>query len=396
MAPNRKGLVGPSLVELSLKTTARRRNFTPPSSTAGSTKACRASRNASDDDAEELGRPVRLPEGPHPDGNIKPRAICIRSMARLPSDARHSLAVRAVVLMAALSLAGAACVHPASRRQQLTAMALRVCADPSNLPLSNDKGEGYENKIAEALAHDLKLRVEYTYFPQRMGFVRNTLRARDELTQQFKCDLIIGVPKDYELTATTQPYMHSTYALIFSSRSDLAGLRTADDLLKLPRDKLAAKLRIGVFTEIARADWLLRIRHDGSGDRGIFDSHQNGDVRGIAGACTIGRDLWIAARSTRASLVGPGRRNVLVEQRDEGAEVARRAVRTRSQDQVRLSDLDGPAHRREGMEEHARIPGLPGMRPQIELDIDELSQDSAASMTTGHVQFQCHQRWQRL
>jgi len=52
---------------------------------------------------------------------------------------------------------------------------LRVCADPSNLPLSNDKGEGYENKIAEALAHDLKLRIEYTYFPQRIGFIRNTL-----------------------------------------------------------------------------------------------------------------------------------------------------------------------------------------------------------------------------
>ncbi len=86
---------------------------------------------------------------------------------------------------------------------------LRVCADPDNLPLSNQRGEGYENKIAEALASDLGRRVEYTFFPQRMGFVRNTLRQRDEATQQFKCDVIIGVPKGYELTATTRPYMHS-------------------------------------------------------------------------------------------------------------------------------------------------------------------------------------------
>ena len=56
---------------------------------------------------------------------------------------------------------------------------LRVCADPDNLPLSNTRGEGYENKIAEQLARDLGRQLEYTYFPQRMGFVRNTLRQKD-------------------------------------------------------------------------------------------------------------------------------------------------------------------------------------------------------------------------
>ena len=73
--------------------------------------------------------------------------------------------------------------------------ALRVCADPDNLPLSNARGEGYENKIAEQLARDLGRQLEYTYFPQRMGFVRNTLRQKDPQTQQFKCDVIIGVPE---------------------------------------------------------------------------------------------------------------------------------------------------------------------------------------------------------
>jgi quinoprotein dehydrogenase-associated probable ABC transporter substrate-binding protein len=176
---------------------------------------------------------------------------------------------------------------------------LKVCADPSNLPLSNDKGEGYENKIAEALASDLKLKVEYTFFPQRMGFVRNTLRLKDEQSQQYKCDLIIGVPKEYELTATTQPYMHSTYSLIFSSRADLDSLRTADDLLKLSPAKLNA-LHIGVFTKSPGADWLLL---HGLMDHAAVYTHQNGDVD-ESPARTIERDL-AAGKIDGAILWGP-------------------------------------------------------------------------------------------
>ena len=138
-----------------------------------------------------------------------------------------------------------------------SASVLRVCADPDNLPLSNARGEGYENKIAEQLARDLRRRLEYTYFPQRMGFVRNTLRLRDPQTQQFKCDVIIGVPKGYELTATTRPYMRSTYALLFRHRPDFASLESADDLLKLGPERLRA-LRVGVFGRSPGADWLLR------------------------------------------------------------------------------------------------------------------------------------------
>jgi quinoprotein dehydrogenase-associated probable ABC transporter substrate-binding protein len=150
---------------------------------------------------------------------------------------------------------------------------LRVCADPSNLPLSNQKGEGYENKIAEALARDLKRRVEFTFFPQRMGFVRNTLRQRDETTQQYKCDVIIGVPRGFELAATTQPYMRSTYALVFQSRQEFAGLESPEDVLKLP-PALREKLRIGVFGRSPGADWLLRnslLQH------AVFYTPQSGD-----------------------------------------------------------------------------------------------------------------------
>lgn len=163
---------------------------------------------------------------------------------------------------------------------------LRVCADPDNLPLSNERGEGYENKIAEALARDLGRRVEYTFFPQRMGFVRNTLRHRDEATQKFKCDVIIGVPKGYELTATTRPYMRSTYALLLAAPAKHGEVQTADDLLKLPRDKLSS-LRIGVFGRSPGADWLLR---HGLLEQAVVYAPQSGDVHENP-AYIIERDL---------------------------------------------------------------------------------------------------------
>ena len=220
-------------------------------------------------------------------------------MMRSTASHRHSCTV---LMSSCLAL----CAHQALADQ--SEGVLKVCADPSNLPLSNDKGEGYENKIAQALAHDLKLRVEYTFYPQRIGFVRNTLRFKDVQSQQYKCDLIIGVPKEYELTATTQPYMHSTYALIFSSRSDLSGLRTAADVLKLPPEKLNA-LRVGVFTKSPGADWLLK---NGLVDHAVSYSHQNGDVD-ESPARTIERDL-ANGKIDAAILWGPIA-GMLVEQR---------------------------------------------------------------------------------
>jgi quinoprotein dehydrogenase-associated probable ABC transporter substrate-binding protein len=151
--------------------------------------------------------------------------------------------------------------------------ALRVCADPHSLPQSNDRGEGYENKIAEALAHDLGKKVEYTYFPQRMGFVRNTLKSRDDQTLQYKCDLIIGVPKGYDVTATTQPYMHSIYALVFEPRGALKGLASPDDLLKLPPAKLRA-LHFGLFAQTPASDWLLK---NGLIGQAVMYATQSGD-----------------------------------------------------------------------------------------------------------------------
>jgi mxaJ protein len=92
-----------------------------------------------------------------------------------------------------------------------TQAALRVCADPNNLPFSNRRGEGFENKIAELIARELHTTVSYTWFAQRRGFVRNTLNANT-------CDVILGVPGSFDLALTTRPYYRSTY--VFVTRRD--------------------------------------------------------------------------------------------------------------------------------------------------------------------------------
>ena len=108
---------------------------------------------------------------------------------------------------------------------------LRVCSDPNNLPFSNDKQEGFENKIAEVIARDMNVKIEYTWWAQRRGFVRNTLKSD-------LCDLIVGMPSSSELALTTAPYYRSTY--VFVSRKDRGlNIHSFDD-------EALHKLRIGV------------------------------------------------------------------------------------------------------------------------------------------------------
>jgi quinoprotein dehydrogenase-associated probable ABC transporter substrate-binding protein len=98
---------------------------------------------------------------------------------------------------------------------------LRVCADPNNLPFSNERGEGFENKLAEMLAADLHERLEYTWWAQRRGFFRNTLKAG-------VCDVVLGVPSSFELAATTAPYYRSTYVFVYRKDRGLH-VRSFDD-----------------------------------------------------------------------------------------------------------------------------------------------------------------------
>jgi quinoprotein dehydrogenase-associated probable ABC transporter substrate-binding protein len=125
------------------------------------------------------------------------------------------------------------------------------------MPLSNEKREGFQNRIAALLAEKLGWKVEYTFFPQRMGFIRNTLRAKEPNSDRFKCDLVMGVPVGFELAAATQPYYRSTYVRVFKRGKGLDALKTPEDLLALEPDKLKA-LKLGTFQASPPTDWLLR------------------------------------------------------------------------------------------------------------------------------------------
>ena len=105
----------------------------------------------------------------------------------MPGSRTLLRALRLAATTGALVVAAAALASPAGAQtaEAVDRSALRVCADPNNLPFSNQKGEGFENKIAELLAAELGVPVHYTWFPDSVGFIRNTLNART-------CDLVIG------------------------------------------------------------------------------------------------------------------------------------------------------------------------------------------------------------
>ncbi len=118
--------------------------------------------------------------------------------------------------------------------------ALRVCADPRNLPYSNDAGEGFENKIAALLARKLGKELAYAYYPGATGFVRNTLNAR-------RCDIIMGIPQGDDIVQVTNPYYRTAYAIVSKSGTEAASI----DNLADPR--LQGK-RIGIIAGTPPAD----------------------------------------------------------------------------------------------------------------------------------------------
>ena len=130
----------------------------------------------------------------------------------------------AVLLSGAISVSVVAFVveAQAQRVDLVDRTALRVCSDPANLPFSNDKGEGFENKIAEVVAADLKVPVEYTWFPQAIGFIRQTLFAK-------RCDVVMGYAQGDDLVLNTNHYYRSTYALVLRKGSDLDGVDNLED-----------------------------------------------------------------------------------------------------------------------------------------------------------------------
>jgi mxaJ protein len=156
---------------------------------------------------------------------------------------------RCVVLLFGLSLWTGALAEEAD--------AFRVCADPNNLPFSSENGDGLENRIAELWANELGLPVEYTWFPQRRGFIRNTLKALNESGSEHKCDVVMGIAAGFDQLSTTKPYYRSAYALVYVKGGDLDGVASGQDLVNLNRE-IRNRLRIGAFTPTPGAKWLAR------------------------------------------------------------------------------------------------------------------------------------------
>jgi mxaJ protein len=140
------------------------------------------------------------------------------------------LAAGMAVAMAAVSARRLAAQQPAAAHTR-PPHTFRVCADPDNLPATDDKLEGFDNKIAALMAKDLGDSVTYSWWPTRRGFVRNTLSASD-------CDVVFGVPKGYDLVLPTKPYYRAAYVAVTRSDRHLKIASLDDTVVK--------SLKIGV------------------------------------------------------------------------------------------------------------------------------------------------------
>src|SRR6266513_2946077 len=156
---------------------------------------------------------------------------------------RTGLALHLAILLGGLLPAGGSAA--AQTGELVDRSGLKVCADPNNLPYSDEKREGFENKIAELMGGELGLRIDYAWFPQVIGFVRNTLRAH-------LCDLVMGTVAGDEIMQTTNPYYFTTYMMFYRSDKGLA--------FEGPQDPRLANLHLGVVGGTPPADLL--VRHD--------------------------------------------------------------------------------------------------------------------------------------
>lgn len=146
----------------------------------------------------------------------------------------------------------------------------KVCADPLNPPYSSKKQDGFENKIAALFAKELGQTLEYTWLPQRIGFIRNTLNAPVNEnaidSKDFKCDVVMGVPAGYDMALTTEPYYQSTYVLLIAKGRGYDDItKDAAQLTNLPLEKQEA-LKIAMFDQGPGTTWL---QQSGLLDQGI-------------------------------------------------------------------------------------------------------------------------------
>ena len=198
--------------------------------------------------------------------------------------------------------------HGEARRK-----AFKVCADPYGLPMSDKNEAGYENRIASLFAKKLGLPITYEWFPQRIGFIRNTLKNDDTEDGSYKCDIVMGVIENFDLAATTQPYMRSAWALVYVKGRGLDYVKSQNDLKGLGDDRRAV-IKPGIWDQGPATEWVSRV---GLIDRAVPYVMQSGDAK--IGPTQILDDLvqgkinltfvwgpiagWYAKKTTDAELV---------------------------------------------------------------------------------------------
>ena len=143
-----------------------------------------------------------------------------------------AIAILSLVALAAPGGAGAQDGDAGGALELIDPHVFRACADPRNLPFSNEAGEGFENKIAELFAHKLGKTVAYTFYPDATGFIRNTLNAH-------RCDVVLGIAQGDDIVQPTSPYYRTSYVAAYREDGPLKGLESLSD----PRLKTA---KIGV------------------------------------------------------------------------------------------------------------------------------------------------------
>jgi quinoprotein dehydrogenase-associated probable ABC transporter substrate-binding protein len=161
-----------------------------------------------------------------------------------------------------------------------------VCADPLHPPFSSKAKDGFENKIAALFAKELKQELEYYWFPQRIGFIRNTLKSQMGDTEQYKCDVVMGLPVGFDFAKTTKPYYHSTYALVIAKGRGWDDIKKSSQLKDLPLQR-EESLKIAMFDRGPGTTWLQK---NGLLDQGIPYQTMTGDDKNNV-AMKISTDL---------------------------------------------------------------------------------------------------------
>ncbi len=162
----------------------------------------------------------------------------------------------------------------------------RVCADPLNPPYSTKALDGFENKIAALFAKELNQELEYYWFPQRIGFIRNTLKSQIDNTDQYKCDIVMGLPSGFDFAKTTKPYYRSSYVLLIAKGRGWDDISKPSQLsnLSLQREE---SLKIAMFDRGPGTAWLQK---SGLLDQGIPYQSMTGDDKNNV-AMQIEKDL---------------------------------------------------------------------------------------------------------